>query len=60
LIGYKKGYGQLYNFKVELGEKVSQGDLVGLMGNTGISTGTHLHYEVRVNGIKVNPRYFLP
>jgi len=57
---YVTVYAHLSEFKVGVGEKVDQGDLVGLIGNTGISTGTHLHYEVRVNGIKVNPRYFLP
>jgi len=43
-----------------VGDKVIQRDLIGLMGSTGYSTGTHLHYEVIVNGVKVNPRYFLP
>jgi len=57
---YVTVYAHLSEFKVGVAGKVVQGDLIGLMGNTGVSTGTHLHYEVRVNGVPVNPRYFLP
>jgi len=57
---YVTVYAHLSEFKVRVEDSVSQGDLIGLMGSTGYSTGTHLHYEVIVNGVKVNPRYFLP
>ena len=57
---YMTVYAHLSEFKVKVGDKVSQGDLIGLMGSTGYSTESHLHYEVIVNGVKVNPRYFLP
>jgi hypothetical protein len=57
---YVTVYAHLSEFRIRVGDKVSQGDLIGLMGSTGYSTGTHLHYEVIVNGVKVNPRYFLP
>lgn len=52
-------YGHLSKVRAEVGQKVSRGDRIGDMGNTGRSTGTHLHYEVRVNGSAVNPMTFI-
>jgi murein DD-endopeptidase MepM/ murein hydrolase activator NlpD len=57
--GVKTRYGHLSKFDVKLGEKVERGQQLGAVGNTGRSTGPHLHYEVRVNGIPENPRKFI-
>ena len=45
---------------VEVGDKVRTGDVIGMSGNTGFTTGPHLHFEVRVNGDPTNPRQYLP
>ncbi len=57
--GIKTRYGHLSQILVKAGQKIHRGDKVALTGNTGRSTGPHLHYEVRVNGIPENPRKFI-
>ncbi|HEX9399154.1 MAG TPA: M23 family metallopeptidase [Anaeromyxobacter sp.] len=57
--GVKTRYGHLSQILVHLGDRVKRGDKVAAVGNTGRSTGPHLHYEVRVNGIPENPRKFI-
>ncbi|MEO0907928.1 MAG: M23 family metallopeptidase [Pseudomonadota bacterium] len=74
-VGWKSGYGRvvdvthgngmltryahLHRFDVAVGDMVEAGDTIAGLGNSGRSTGPHLHFEVRVNGRPVNPRPFL-
>ena len=57
--GYETVYGHLNRRRVNVGDTVERGDRIGDMGNTGRSTGTHLHYEIRVNGKAVNPAKYI-
>lgn len=74
-VGYDLGYGKLvvldhgygvksyyaHNSKIttKVGDKVKRWDIIAHVGNTGISTGSHLHYEIRVNGIPVDPSNYI-
>ncbi len=57
--GVETRYGHLAQVRVEVGQKVSRGDRIGDMGNSGRSTGTHLHYEIRLSGTAINPMTFI-
>ncbi len=56
--GYKTVYAHLYKSLVRKGQKVKRYDIIALVGNTGKSTGPHLHYEVRLNDRAVDPRNY--
>ena len=57
--GYETRYAHLSKISVNVGQRISQGDRIGKMGNTGRSTGTHLHYEIRRNGKPINPMKYI-
>lgn len=73
--GYRQGYGNIIEidhgnglttryahmsrFRADAGDQIEAGQIIGAIGNTGRSTGPHLHFEVRVHGRAVNPRPFL-
>lgn len=57
--GYRTLYGHMSRISVSNGQSVGQGSKLGVMGNTGRSTGTHLHFEVQKNGVAQNPMNYL-
>lgn len=57
--GVQTYYGHCSKLYVTQGQTVSQGEVISAMGSTGISTGSHLHWEVRINGVAQNPRNYL-
>ena len=57
--GIFTGYWHLSEIAVEPGQVLAPGDTIGLVGNTGLSTGAHLHWELRINGVAVDPMQYL-
>ena len=53
--GYTSIYAHLSNFNVRVGQRVQRGDIIGFVGSTGTSIANHLHYEVKLNGVNVDP-----
>jgi murein DD-endopeptidase MepM/ murein hydrolase activator NlpD len=54
--GLATGYAHMSRFAVGVGTRVRQGQVIGYVGSTGLSTGPHLHYELYKNGVAINPR----
>jgi murein DD-endopeptidase MepM/ murein hydrolase activator NlpD len=57
--GFYTRYGHMLSFRVKAGQRVQQGEVIGYIGNTGLSTGPHVHYEVHIGSDVVDPRKYL-
>ena len=57
--GFYTRYGHMLNFRVSAGQRVQQGEIIGNIGNTGLSTGPHLHYEVHIGSDVVDPYKYI-
>ena len=58
--GFQSLYAHLSAYNVGCGQSVGQGDVIGAIGSTGNSSGSHLHFEMMYNGTKINPWDYLP
>jgi murein DD-endopeptidase MepM/ murein hydrolase activator NlpD len=56
--GYRTRYAHMHGFVVKQGQQVKRGELIGYVGDTGLSTAPHLHYEVMINRAQVNPVHY--
>src|SRR5687767_11555083 len=56
--GYKTRYAHMHEFAVRKGQNIKRGELIGYVGDTGLSTAPHLHYEVLMNGVLINPVHY--
>jgi murein DD-endopeptidase MepM/ murein hydrolase activator NlpD len=58
-LGIETIFGHASRLLVKTGDKIKRGKIIAQVGNSGLSTGPHLHYEVRVNGMAIDPFYYI-